>query len=115
MLRAISEITRVNPGHRSWARAQAQRMGILPFRVPGGRKQENITIKKEKKERKMDCHSLNKIRERGVRKIEKCRESEVEEQPQALGIVLQDSHQQKLLLKYWSSSIWGAWGERRKN
>lgn len=28
---------------------------------------------------KMDCHSLNKIGERGVRKIEKCRESEREE------------------------------------
>lgn len=54
MLCAIHEIMCVNPGHRSWPLAQAQRIQILLFRVPGGRKQENITIKKKekKKERK---------------------------------------------------------------
>lgn len=52
-------------------------MEILPFQVPGSRKQENITIKKKKKKKgKMDCRSLNKVRERGVRKMEKCREYE---------------------------------------
>ena len=38
----------------------------------GGRKQGNITIKEEKKREKMDCHSLNKIGERGVRNIQSC-------------------------------------------
>lgn len=49
MAPAISETTCVNPGHRTWPPAQAQRTEILPFRVPGGRNQENITIKKKKK------------------------------------------------------------------
>ena len=44
----------------------------------GVESEKNITIKKRKgkKKGKMDCHSLNKTRERGVRKMEKGREYE---------------------------------------
>lgn len=75
--------------YKSWAQKLAlstssKNMGKISIQVPGGRKQENITIKAKGFRggvggAKMDCHSLNKTRERGVRKPEKRREQGREE------------------------------------
>ena len=76
MAQAISEFI-VNPGHRSCPQHKLREWKFFHSGSQGVESEKNITIKKRKKKKgKMDCHSLNKTRERGVRKMEKGREYE---------------------------------------